>query len=276
MDYYLLLLAIFLFVTLFYAVYLGFIFLSTDGRYHLYKRFKPFPKKYKEILNKHFPFYSMLPRVLQRRLEACILVFVKEKEFIGKDIEIDDTKKVLIAANACLLTTGHDKCEYKHVKSIFVYPEAVFKKNRIQNGWIVTQEDQVLLGEAWQGGEVVLSWRDLVAGDENPNDGKNVGLHEFAHQLDMEDGVADGTPPMPIRNYKHWTNVMSKEFKKLQELYMKHKKGFLNSYALTNAAEFFAVATEAFFEKPKTLQKREPELYKALKEYYNLDPASWR
>ena len=139
----------------------------------------------------------------------------------------------------------------------------------------MTEAKQVLLGEAWQGGEVVLSWSDLVAGDENPNDGRNVGLHEFAHQLDMEDGVADGTPPMPLPSYKHWSEVMSREFHKLQKLYKKHKKGFLDYYALTNAAEFFAVATEAFFEKPKLLRRKEPELYEALKEYYRLDPASW-
>lgn len=276
MDYYLLLLAIIIFIALSYATYLMFLFFSIDGRYHLYKRFKPFPKSYRETLLRHFPFYTMLSKHLRRRLEACILVFIKEKEFIGRKIEIDDEKKVLIAANACLLTIGHDRCEYKHVKSIFVYPEAVFKKNQIQNGWVVTEENQILLGEAWQGGEVVLSWRDLVAGDENPNDGRNVGLHEFAHQLDLEDGMADGVPPMPLQNYKHWTKVMSKEFHKLQELYKKHKKGFLDYYALTDPAEFFAVATEAFFEKPKMLKKKEPELYEALKEYYNLDPAQWR
>ncbi len=275
MDYYLVLALIFFILALLYGLYLILIYVGTDGRYHLYKRFKPFPKAYKKVLLEHFPFYAKLPRSLQRRLEACILVFIKEKEFIGRGIEVDEAKKVLIAANACLLTVGHDRCEYKHVKSIYVYPEAVFKKERIQNGWIVTEEGQVLLGEAWQGGEVVLSWRDLVAGDENPNDGKNVGLHEFAHQLDMEDGIADGTPPMPLRNYKHWTKVMRREFHKLQELYKKHKKGFLDYYALTNAAEFFAVATEAFFEKPKQLQRKEPELYEALKEYYRLDPASW-
>ena len=275
MDYYLLLLSLFSAIAFTYALYLGLIYLSTDGRYHLYKRFKPFPKRYQEILKTYFPFYAKLPRYLRRRLEACIMVFIKEKEFIGRGIEIDDTKRVLVAANACLLTIGHDRCEYKHVKSIFLYPEAIFKKERIQNGWIVTEEGQVLLGEAWQGGEVVLSWRDLLAGDANPSDGRNVGLHEFAHQLDMEDGVADGTPPMPLSSYKQWTKVMSREFHKLQELYTKHKKGFLDYYALTNAAEFFAVATEAFFEKPKLLRRKEPELYDALKEYYRLDPASW-
>ena len=275
MYYYLLLLSLFSAIIFIYTLYLVIIYLFADGRYHLYKHFKPFPTSYKKILLDYFPFYTKLPRYLQRRLEACIMVFMKEKEFIGRGVEIDETKKVIVAANACLLTIGHDRCEYKHVKSIFLYPEAVFKREKIQNGWIVTEAGQVLLGEAWQGGEVVLSWQDVVAGDSNPNDGKNVALHEFAHQLDLQDGAADGTPPLPWRLYPKWANIMQKEFTKLQTLYKKHKKGFLDYYALTNAAEFFAVATEYFFEKPKFLKKHEPELYELLSKYYNLDPASW-
>ncbi len=276
MDYYLLLLSLFLAIALVYSLYRLYLFLVTDARYKLYKLLGFFPDSYRQILQKDFPFYRILPPDLRRRLEACILTFIKEKEFIGKGVEIDDEKKVLIAANACLLTIGHDRCEYKHVHSIFLYPEAVFKREKIQNGWIVTEAGQILLGEAWQGGEVVLSWRDLLVGDLNPHDGRNVGLHEFAHQLDMEDGVADGTPPLPWRLYSKWTQVMSQEYKKITELYHKGKRSVLDSYATTNPAEFFAVATEAFFEKPKKLKKEEPQLYELLKEYYNLDPATWQ
>ncbi len=275
MNYYILLFSIFIAISLFYLLYHLFIFFVTDGRYILYKKFKPFPKRYKKILLSSFPFYRKLPQPLKRRLEACIMVFIKEKEFIAKGLDLDDEKKVLVAAHACLLTIGHDRCEYKHVKTIYLYPEAVFKREKIQHGWIVTQKDQILLGEAWQGGEVILSWRDLVAGDQIPNDGKNVGLHEFAHQLDMEDGEADGTPPLPLQLYSRWSQIMNKEFHKLKELYKKHRKGFLDYYALSNPAEFFAVATEAFFEKAKQLQRQEPQLYEILKEYYRLDPAKW-
>ncbi|BAF69321.1 zinc-dependent peptidase [Nitratiruptor sp. SB155-2] len=273
MQYYLLLLSLFGLILLSVLIYQMYLFMVTDARYKLHKRFGRFP--YTDILRRYFPLYEKLPKELQRRLKACILTFIREKEFIGKGIKIDTTKKVLIAANACLLTIGHDRCEYKHVKSIFLYPEAVFKKEKIQHGWIVTEQNQILLGEAWQGGEVVLSWKDLVAGDLNPTDGKNVGLHEFAHQLDMEDGVADGTPPLPLKLYSRWSQIMSQEYKKLQKELKHHHKGFLDPYAATNEAEFFAVATEYFFEKPKKLQKEEPELYNLLKEYYNLDPASW-
>ncbi len=275
MQYYLLLMLLFGAIFTLYLLYHLYLFVVTDGRYKLYKALGYFPSRYARYLQRYFPLYRRLPAPLQRRLHACILTFIKEKEFIGRGVDVDDLKKVLIAADACLLTIGHDRCEYKHVKSIFIYPEAVLKREKITSGWIVTEQDQILLGEAWQGGEVILSWRDLVAGNENPNDGKNVGLHEFAHQLDMEDGEADGTPPLPLRLYPRWSSVMSREFKRLHELYKKHKKGFLDYYAITNPAEFFAVATEAFFEKSRRLKKEEPELYALLKEYYNLDPASW-
>ncbi|BCD67335.1 zinc-dependent peptidase [Nitratiruptor sp. YY09-18] len=275
MDYYLLLLSLFGFILFAYVLYQLYLYLVTDARYHLLKTLSYFPKRYEAILLKEFPFYLKIPPQLQRRLKACILTFIKEKEFIGRGVNIDEEKRVIIAANACLLTIGHDRCEYKHVKSIFIYPEAVFKKEKIEQGWIVTEQDQVLLGEAWQGGEVILSWKDVLAGDLNPHNGKNVALHEFAHQLDMADGVADGTPPLPLKLYKKWAQIMTKEYKKLHNELKHHHKSFLDPYAATNAAEFFAVATEYFFEKPKKLQKEEPQLYEILKEYYNLDPASW-
>ena len=274
MEYYLLLLSLFTLILFVRVLYWIWEFVRTDLRYHLYK-LRPFPKEYEAVLLRYFPLYQKLPNYLKKRLQACIMVFIKEKEFIGVKLSVDETKKVLVGANACLLSIGHDRCMYKNLYTIYLYPDTIVKKQQNFNGYIVSQEQQILLGEAWQSGEVVLSWQDLLAGDINPNDGKNVGLHEFAHQLDMLDGEADGTPPLPLKMYRWWTKIMQKEFDKLQQLYKKHKKGFLDYYAITNAAEFFAVATEAFFEKPKRLQKEEPQLYQALKAYYRLDPASW-
>ena len=203
------------------------------------------------------------------------MVFVKEKEFKGVGLDVDMYKKVLVAANACLLTAGRDRCEYKHVHTIYLYPSVIVKREKIQEGYIVKEERLTLLGEAWQGGEVIISWRDLLAGDANPNDGHNVGIHEFAHQLDMEDGYADGVPELPWRLYPVWSKVMKEEYEKIKKLYQRGKGSVLDAYATTSAAEFFAVASEAFFEKPKRLKKEEPELYELLKEFYKLDPATW-
>jgi len=237
---------------------------------------KKFPKKYSEILNNYFPIYKKLPNNIKKNLHACILVFIKEKEFIGvKGINIDDEKRVLIAANACLLTSGIDECMYKDVKTIIIYPYTFIKKKKLNLGGIISESEEVLLGEAWQSGQVVISWKDLIDGDLNPQDGRNVGFHEFAHQLDMNDGVADGTPSIPFTLYHKWSEVMSKEFKKLKETYKNHKKAILDYYAITNEAEFFAVATEVFFEKPQKLKEIEPDIYDILKEFYRLDPAKW-
>ncbi|WP_281951911.1 zinc-dependent peptidase [Nitrosophilus kaiyonis] len=274
MNYYIKLIIFLSIIIFIYFLILLFQYIKTDFLYYLYQKRK-LPKHIEEILLKEFPLYKKIPKILRKRLIACILVFIKNKEFIGKGVVIDDRKKILIAANACILTIGHNRCEYKNVKTIYIYPDTIFKKENIQNGWIVTQQNEILLGEAWQGGEVVISWKDLVLGDKNPNDGKNVGIHEFAHQLDFADFVADGTPELPPKLYPKWTKIMKKEFKKLKELYKKHKKGFLDYYAINSEAEFFAVATEAFFEKPINLKKSEPNLYNILKEYYKLDPATW-
>ncbi len=276
MGYYLLLLYLFGAILFIYIAYHLYITLVTDGRYRLYKLFGTFPKNYQNILEHSFGFYKLLPKELQRRLHACILTFIKEKEFIGQGIKIDDAKKVLIAANACLLSIGQDRCAYKHIHTIILYPEPIVKNEHIQQGWIVQERRAILLGEAAQGGVVVLSWKDVVAGDSNIDDGLNVGLHEFAHQLDMEDGYADGVPPLPFKLYPLWSKVMRKAYLDLKKLYQKHKKGFLDAYALTNEAEFFAVATEVFFEQPQRLLKYEPELYEILKKFYKLDPLQWK
>ncbi|WP_267905525.1 zinc-dependent peptidase [Nitrosophilus alvini] len=276
MNFYQSLFIIFLSLIFIYLIYRFYIFITTDFRYQLCK-FKPFPQKYRSFLRQRFPIYKRLPPDIKRNLHACIMVFIKEKEFIGvKGIVIDDMKKVLVAANACLLTAGIDRCMYKDVKTVILYPEAFVKKEKIINGWVISEEESALLGEAWQSGQVVISYKDLTDGDINPNDGKNVGLHEFAHQLDMADGFADGTPLLPFSLYGRWRRIMSKEFKKIEEIYADYRGSFLDSYAITSPAEFFAVATENFFEKPEKMKKELPELYTLLKEFYRLDPVKWK
>ncbi|MRJ02301.1 MAG: zinc-dependent peptidase [Epsilonproteobacteria bacterium] len=274
MEFYIVLFMLFTFILALYLFYHLYLYLVTDGRYHLYK-YRPFPQRYRDYLERWFPFYNLLPRELKRNFHACVLTFMEEKEFIGVGIEVDDYKKLLIAANACLLTAGRDRCEYKHVHTIILYPEAVVKREQIVTGYVVSEENRVLLGEAWQGGAVVLSWRDLILGDLNPRDGRNVGFHEFAHQLDMEDGFPDGTPELPWRLYPLWSQVMEREYKKIERLYREGKRSVLDRYGITSPAEFFAVATEAFFEKPRRLKEEEPELYTLLELYYRVDPAQW-
>jgi Mlc titration factor MtfA (ptsG expression regulator) len=139
------------------------------------------------------------------------------------------------------------------------------------------EEDSARLGESWTRGVVVLAWDHVKQSTIDVEGGHNVVLHEFAHQLDQEDGRSDGAPILPnCSSYSAWARVLSKEYDELQQKAKKHISDVMDFYGATNPAEFFAVATETFFEKSRQLKEKHPELYEELKEYYKLDPAQWR
>jgi Mlc titration factor MtfA (ptsG expression regulator) len=121
---------------------------------------------------------------------------------------------------------------------------------------------------------VVLSWDSARHGAYDPKDGRNLVFHEFAHKLDMLDGFVNGTPPLKSRNaYRIWSEVMTREFERLQDAAERRRATVLDKYGATNEAEFFAVATECFFERGVKLEKKHPELYEVLQGYYRQDPA---
>jgi hypothetical protein len=131
-------------------------------------------------------------------------------------------------------------------------------------------------GESWPNGAVVVTWDSARGATGDLDDGHNVVLHEFAHQLDQEDGHADGVPVLDQRSsYVAWGRVLGKEFARLQRAVGRGRPTVLDEYGATNEAEFFAVATEAFFEKSRLFREMKPQLYEALKDYYKLDPAGW-
>ncbi len=145
-----------------------------------------------------------------------------------------------------------------------------------ENSGTVTEERVTRLGESWSNGTVVLAWDSVARGARNIFDGRNVAYHEFAHQLDQEDGDSDGTPYLGAPEaYQSWGAVLCEGFERLWEKANKGKKSFLDPYGATNHAEYFAVATEAFFEKPRQMAKKRPELIEELKDYYRLDPREW-
>jgi Mlc titration factor MtfA (ptsG expression regulator) len=132
------------------------------------------------------------------------------------------------------------------------------------------------LGESWDCGVVVLSWNSVIGGARNFEDGHNVAFHEFAHQLDQEDGVADGAPILGARSaYAAWAQVFSREYKTLVKRTRRGRKDIMDRYGATNPAEFFAVATETFFEKPRQMKEKHPQLFDEMKRYYRVDPADW-
>ena len=132
------------------------------------------------------------------------------------------------------------------------------------------------LGESWDCGVVVLSWDSVLGGARNFEDGHNVAFHGFAHQLDQEDGAADGAPILESRSaYAAWARIFKQEYDALVAKTAKGRKSTLDRYGATNPAEFFAVATETFFEKPHQLKAKHPELFKELQYFYTVDPTNW-
>jgi Mlc titration factor MtfA (ptsG expression regulator) len=238
-------------------------------------RAEPFPPEWTAIVRRNVPLFERLSEADQRELQGHIQVFIAEKHFEGcGGLELTDEIKVTIAAQACVLLLHRDTDYYRKLITILVYPSAYTAKSitPLAGGFVLEGVD-ARLGEAWQDGVVVLSWDDVRAGASDLRDGHNVVFHEFAHQLDQEDGSADGAPILAQRSkYVTWARVLSEEYEELRQASRAHRKTVLDKYGATKPAEFFAVATECFFEKPAQLRKKHPELYDELKEYYQQDP----
>jgi len=237
-------------------------------RAKLYKA--DFKQSWIKILESNFQLYNKLPNDLRRQLHGHINIFLNEKNFVGYNgIKIDDTIKLTIAAQACVLLLNRKTNYYPHLTNILVYPYAFTHSDHEGNA------HSGRLGESWHRGPIVLSWQHSQVGGKIDTDGKNVVMHEFAHQLDQENGDSDGLPILQHNNIQQWSGVLSKEFKTLKLKLKMRKKSLLDKYGATNPAEFFAVITEHFIEQPRQLKKKHPELYLELKKYYQLDPVDW-
>jgi len=236
-----------------------------------------FPDEYVRIIEKNVPLYRRLSDSLKRELGGLIKVFLAEKYFEGcGGLEITDEIKVTIAAQACMLLLNRKTKYFPKLRTILVYPHTYVAKTISSGGGLVVEGRSVRLGESWQSGPVVLAWDSVTGGTSNAADAQNVVIHEFAHQLDQEDGAADGAPILEHRSrYRAWAEVLSAEYEALQKKKKSRGRSVMSKYGATNPAEFFAVATETFFEKPRQMQKRHPELYEELKDYYKLDPGEW-
>jgi len=257
--------------------YLGFKFFKNKKR--KYFESLPKPSDREDLLNKNFNIYRYLPENIKDDLNKKINVFINEKHFCGcKGLKITDEIKTVIAAQACLLVAGKPDNYYDKLISIYVYPTAYVDNILRENEFgVVTKFDEVRLGESWgDGSKVVLSWASSRSGGLNHSDGKNVVYHEFAHQLDQEDGRSDGTPVLSrTSSYAGWAEVFNKSYKQLHDDLSKGRKTLIDEYGATNPAEFFAVVTELFFEKPEKLYNKNSDLYDELKDFYNLDPLEW-
>ncbi len=235
-----------------------------------------FPAEWAAILDANVPLFHRLPEGDREELRGLIQVFLAEKVFEGcGGLAITDEVRVTVAAQACLLLLRRDTDFFPKVVTVLVYPSAyVSDAPHREPAGVVVEGPEERLGEAWEAGVVVLSWDDVRRDSADLREGLNVVLHEFAHQLDHEDGAADGTPILPGRGrLEAWSRVMGDEFDRLRRDDALGRRSVLDPYGATDPAEFFAVATESFFLTPGPLAKKHPELYGQLKAYYAQDPA---
>ena len=232
------------------------------------------------ILQRNVEQYRAMDPAARARLEHLVRRFLHEKTFVGcAGLEITDEMRLTIAGQACLLLMGaRGDAVYPALNAVLVYPGAFLAPRRqVDAAGVVTEERQDLLGESWGDGRVILSWDHVRRAGMMEPPTHNVVLHEFAHQLDSESGATNGAPYLgsPER-YRSWSEVLSRDFAALREDAWFGREGVLDHYGATDPAEFFAVATEAFFEQPHRLASRHAALYEEFLKYYRIDPRAWQ
>jgi MtfA peptidase len=239
---------------------------------------EPFPAEWTEHLSRNVPYIAYLTADQLSRLNDNLRIFIAEKEWVGcGGLEVTDEMRVTIAALACLLVLEiHPTYHYERIQSVLIYPGA-YRWPRSRPGRLGEIFDgPTLLGEAWHRSPIVLSWKGVLEGVKRPHDGYNIAFHEFAHHLDDIEGGTDGTPPLESREqYRTWDRVIEQEFQRLVKAAREGEPTLMDYYGATNEAEFFAVATECFFECGPRMREQHPELYAILQEFYRQDTAVW-
>jgi MtfA peptidase len=239
----------------------------------------PFPKEWAELLRSNVPHYSLLSGKEKAKLRNAVQIFIVEKHWEGcRGLEVTDEMKVTIAGHACLLTLGMRKNYFPRVKTILIYPGGFRVPRDHDSTGLSKEETMPVLGVAWHRGPVILSWDDIVNQINASGTAGNLVIHEFAHQLDMQGGPADGTPALAdSKLQKKWRSIMKAEYQHLVEESKEGRRSLLDHYGSVNEVEFFAVASECFFEQPVEMRRELPELYGVLRRYYRQDPAArWR
>mgnify|MGYP003836040883 CR=1 FL=1 len=259
-----------------------------------YLRSRPLSRQQEAILQRRLALYPRLPPESQRELQQNTSLFLRDKEFVGcNGLEVTEEMRVVIAAHACLLLLGRDNNCYPDLRTVLIYPDAYVAEETRHHGHVQSTHLSARAGEAHYRGPVVLSWDDIQQGLVHPEQGHNVAIHEFAHKLDEEDGYVDGRPPFErSEDGKNWAPVMREAFAELrQRLHSLHTSAeteereelqppstqavsVLDTYGAQSPAEFFAVATEAYFVIPTAMAAAHPRLYREMQKFYRTDPAA--
>jgi Mlc titration factor MtfA (ptsG expression regulator) len=239
---------------------------------------QPFPDAWEEILRAGVRHDAVLPDNQRIKLRRVVQIIVAEKNWEGcRGLEMSDEIRVTVAALAAILILGFEDRYFDALQTILVYPEdyVVTEEKALAGGATISQESE-RLGEAHRRGVLILSWKEVRANGLEPGHGQNLVFHEFAHQLDMLNGEFDGTPDLPTRELRErWARIMDREFRRLQQADRRRRDTLLDPYGATDPAEFFAVATECFFDAPQAMREVYPELYDLFRAYYRQDPAAW-
>lgn len=241
---------------------------------------KPVPFRWLETVSQLVPHSGCLPEDYRQRLGRMIQAFIADKRFEGAGgFEITDDVRVVIAAQACILLLGHEDgaIPYPSLRTIIVYPGAYQARySSPLAGGLEVDDPNTRQGQWTQGGTIVLSWDHVLMGARRVDDGHNVVFHEFAHALDGEDGVLDGAPDLGTQSrYARWARVLNREYERHQIDLEFGVPTVIDGYGATKPQEFFAVVTEAFFERPRDLRAMHPELYERFQDFYQQDPAEW-
>lgn len=241
------------------------------GIYHLFRRRtlrrlkvmqQVFPNTYEQALLTYVAFFRAIEETQRERFRNLVKVFLDEVAITGIRTDVDDTTRALVAASAVIPVFGFDDWEYSGLGEVLIYPSAFGESYETSEG-----DDRNILGMIGTNhlsGVMILSKPDLIAGFRNPEDKRNVGIHEFSHLVDKADGEVDGIPAgIPAQIVEPWIRWVGRELESNSK-----GKHHIDDYAYTNEAEYFAVLSEYFFEAPDTLQQKNPELYGMLEAIY--------
>lgn len=241
-------------------------------------RQQAFPPEWRDVLRQRMPAFRTLPADLQLQLKKQAQMLLAEVPFIGCDgLVVTTEMRVLVAAQAALLLLNRRAGSFRNLRQVLLYPQPFVVQRATTNSLGLLDESRhVLSGESWQQGQVILSWPDVLAGAAAPGDGHNVVIHEFAHQLDQETGRANGAPFVPGQAARlRWAQTMKQEFDDLRQRLAQGETGLIDAYGATDPAEFFAVTSELFFERPHALAAAHPALFRELANCYRINPLSW-
>jgi len=239
----------------------------------------PLPPSRLAVLEARVAYYRVLPVREQDELRGMLQVLMGELSFeAGTGLAaVDETMQIMIAAQAGVLLLHRPLSDLPKLETAIVYPGVyhVRERRRTEEG-VEIEESEERLGEAWAHGTLLLSWEDVLHDSTHIDDGRNVVFHEVAHALDEQTGEGDGMPLLADREaVEAWSRAFGDAFEALQDDVGHRRRTLLGSYAAEDPAEFFAVATENFFERPVSFQAVYPDLFRLMRDFYQLDPLGW-